>query len=184
MLKIRLKRTGKRNDPHYRIVVMPARSKRDGKAVEYIGYYNPRTKEINLKAHRAKHWISVGAQPTATVKSILMKEKVIKKEKWIERPAKKPKKETDKKVEETKPKKAETKKEEKPKEAKRKKQVASKEEKPKEEKKAKEAPGKKEDKDTRKEKEAKNAEVKKESKSEEKKKQDKDKKEDKKSRKG
>lgn len=123
MLKIRLKRTGKRNDPHYRIVVMPARSKRDGKAIEYIGYYNPRTKEINLEAHRAKHWVSVGAQPTPTVKSILMKEKVIKQEKWVERPAKKPKKEGDKKEESTEAPKAEGKKEEKAKDEKQKKEV-------------------------------------------------------------
>ena len=117
MLKIRLKRLGKKHDPHYRIVIMPARSKRDGKAVEYIGYYNPRTKEINLKKERAEYWLSVGAQPTETVHSILAKHKLVERKPLKKEPVKKSKKEQSKK--ETKQKKGESKKVEKKKEDKK-----------------------------------------------------------------
>lgn len=86
-------RIGKRNDPHYRIVVMPARSKRDGKAVEHIGHFNPRSKKIGLDLERAKYWLSVGAQPTDTIRSILIKHKLLEKKPRVERPALKPKKE-------------------------------------------------------------------------------------------
>ena len=92
MLKLRLKRMGKKNSPHYRIVVMPARSKRDGKAVEYIGHYNPKSKELKLDVDRAKYWLSVGAQPTDTVHSFLAKHKLIKAQERPKLPPKKPKK--------------------------------------------------------------------------------------------
>lgn len=78
MLKIRLKRIGKKNTSQFRVVIMPARSKRDGKAIEYIGYYNPRSKELKLKLDRAKYWLSVGAKPTDTVLGILVKHKLAK----------------------------------------------------------------------------------------------------------
>ena len=79
MVKISLTRIGKRNQPHYRIVVRPARSKRDGKALEYIGYYNPRSNPttVTLDLERAKYWLSVGAQPTDTVRDMLIKEKLL-----------------------------------------------------------------------------------------------------------
>lgn len=93
MLKIRLTRTGKKHDPHYRIIVIEARTKRDGRAVEYIGYCNPRSKEVKLKVERAKYWLSVGAQPTSTVIGILAKHKLIKPLPRPDRPPKKPKKE-------------------------------------------------------------------------------------------
>lgn len=83
MVKIRLKRTGKKNDPHYRIVVMPARSKRDGAAIEYLGYYNPRKKELKLDKERAKYWLEVGAQPTPTVHDILAKNKLMEPQKYF-----------------------------------------------------------------------------------------------------
>ncbi len=92
MLKIRLTRIGKRNSPQYRIVVMPARSKRDGKAIEYIGYYNPISKKLKLDVERAKYWISVGAKPTETVKSFLVKKKIVKAGFQPKRQPKKPKK--------------------------------------------------------------------------------------------
>lgn len=79
MVKISLTRTGKRNQPHYRVVIRPARSKRDGKALEYIGYYNPRTSPttVKLELDRVKYWLSVGAQPTDTVRDMLIKEKLL-----------------------------------------------------------------------------------------------------------
>lgn len=92
MLKIRLKRIGKKHDPQYRIIIIPARTKRDGKAVEYIGYYNPIRKEIKLKVERAKYWLSIGAQPTNTVRRILVKQKLLKQKIYPKRPPKKSKK--------------------------------------------------------------------------------------------
>jgi len=99
MLKIRLKRIGKKHVPHYRIVVIPARTKRGGKSVEQLGYYNPKSKKISLKVERAKHWLSVGAQPTDTVRSILAKHKLVQPKIRPKRPPKKPKKELKKQKE-------------------------------------------------------------------------------------
>ncbi|MFY9263439.1 MAG: 30S ribosomal protein S16 [Actinomycetaceae bacterium] len=68
-VKIRLKRMGKIREPHYRIVVVDARKKRDGRVIEEIGYYNPNTdpSTIDINSERARYWISVGAQPTEAV---------------------------------------------------------------------------------------------------------------------
>jgi small subunit ribosomal protein S16 len=73
-VKIRLKRMGKIRAPFYRVVVMDARSKRDGRALEEIGKYNP-TEEpsfIEIDSERAQYWLGVGAQPTEQV-SVLLK---------------------------------------------------------------------------------------------------------------
>jgi small subunit ribosomal protein S16 len=80
MLKIRLKRAGKRGQPHYRIVVSEASKPRDGKTVEEIGYYNPRTKPttFDIEKERAKYWLSKGAQPTNTVAQYFVKEGLLK----------------------------------------------------------------------------------------------------------
>jgi len=79
VLKIRLRRMGAKHQPHYRIVVADARSPRDGRFVESIGYYNPKTQPLtlNVDAERAKYWLSVGAQPTDTVKGLLKRAGVI-----------------------------------------------------------------------------------------------------------
>ena len=72
-VKIRLKRFGKMRSPHYRIVVMDSRAKRDGRAIEEIGKYHP-TEEpsfIEVNSERAQYWLSVGAQPTEQVHAIL-----------------------------------------------------------------------------------------------------------------
>lgn len=71
---IRLKRVGSRNDPVFRIVVADNRSPRDGKCIEEIGTYNPKKTgdaNMSLNLERAKHWISVGAQPSDTVASFI-----------------------------------------------------------------------------------------------------------------
>ncbi len=69
MLKIKLARFGKKNQPHYRIIVNEARSKRDGKYIALLGHYapiqTPKILEIDLAAY--KEWVSKGARPTATV---------------------------------------------------------------------------------------------------------------------
>ena len=72
-VKIRLKRMGAIRSPHYRIVVMDARSKRDGRAIEEIGKYHPKNDPsfIEVNSERAQYWLSVGAQPTEQVAAIL-----------------------------------------------------------------------------------------------------------------
>ncbi len=69
MVKIRLRRTGKTKQPSYRVVIADARSPRDGKFIEIIGHYNPirQPKVLEVKADRARYWLSVGAQPSDTV---------------------------------------------------------------------------------------------------------------------
>lgn len=73
MLKLRLTRMGAKGRPHYRIVVQEARSKRDGRFVENLGHYNPLTEPstIVVNADRVRYWLSVGAQPTDSVASLL-----------------------------------------------------------------------------------------------------------------
>lgn len=68
-VKIRLKRMGKIREPHYRVVVVDARKKRDGRVIEEIGYYNPNEDPsvIDINSERARYWISVGAQPSEAV---------------------------------------------------------------------------------------------------------------------
>ncbi|MDR2603298.1 MAG: 30S ribosomal protein S16 [Puniceicoccales bacterium] len=76
-LKIRLQRRGNRNRPVYKIVVAESTSRRDGKFVEAIGNYNPNargnTPALALILDRADYWMSVGAKPTDTVKSLIKK---------------------------------------------------------------------------------------------------------------
>lgn len=71
--KIRLKRLGKIRSPHYRIVVMDSRSKRDGRAIEEIGLYHPKNDPsvIQVDSERAQYWLGVGAQPTEAVVALL-----------------------------------------------------------------------------------------------------------------
>ncbi len=73
MVKIRLRRVGAKKQPSYRIVVADARSPRDGRFIEAIGFYNPRTEPetVVIKEERALHWLSVGAQPTEPVLRLL-----------------------------------------------------------------------------------------------------------------
>ena len=80
MLKIRLKRTGRRGQPHYRIVVMESSKPRDGKTIEEIGYYNPRLKPsvFDVDKERAQYWLSKGAQPSDTVAQYFVKEGILK----------------------------------------------------------------------------------------------------------
>ena len=73
MLKIRLKRFGRKKKAVYRIIVIDSRKKRDGKALEEIGFYNPFTKETRINIDRINHRISQGAQFTHTVNTIVNK---------------------------------------------------------------------------------------------------------------
>ncbi|MBU3957068.1 30S ribosomal protein S16 [Patescibacteria group bacterium] len=76
MVKIRLSRTGKRNAPSYRIVVADSRAKRNGKIIEKLGFYDPKTKPITVKFDRKRldYWLSQGAQLTEGVKKIIKKD--------------------------------------------------------------------------------------------------------------
>jgi small subunit ribosomal protein S16 len=73
MVKIRLRRTGAKKQPHYRVVVADSRAPRDGRFIEIIGHYNPRTEPatVEIDAERALYWLSVGAQPSPAVKHML-----------------------------------------------------------------------------------------------------------------
>ena len=79
-VKIRLRRTGRKKQPTYRIVIADSRSPRDGKFIEVIGQYAPRQGEqaLNLKNDRVNYWLDSGAQPTDTVRSLLRKAGVLK----------------------------------------------------------------------------------------------------------
>lgn len=72
-VKIRLKRTGKKKAPSYRVVVADARSPRDGRIIENIGWYNPRVdpSAVNINEERALSWLKNGAQPTETATLLL-----------------------------------------------------------------------------------------------------------------
>ena len=78
-VKIRLRRMGAKRAPFYRVVVADSRYPRDGRFIEEIGYFNPMTEpaDIKIDAEKAKKWISNGAQPTDTVKSLLKKENIL-----------------------------------------------------------------------------------------------------------
>lgn len=77
MIKLRLKKYGRKQQACYRLVVMASTSKRDGKAIEELGFYNPQTNESNLNLERIKIRLSEGAQPTLTVKNLLKRAKVL-----------------------------------------------------------------------------------------------------------
>jgi len=71
MLKIRLKRLGMKKTPTYRIIVINSTTKREGKPIEELGHYNPKTKVMQFDKAKAEEWISKGAQPTDTVAYLL-----------------------------------------------------------------------------------------------------------------
>jgi small subunit ribosomal protein S16 len=79
-VKIRLRRVGRKKAPMYRIVVADSKSPRDGKFIEIVGQYQPRTgdKALNLDSARVNYWLNVGAQPTDTVRSLLRKAGLLK----------------------------------------------------------------------------------------------------------
>lgn len=78
MLAIRFFRVGKKNQPHFKIVVTEkSKPPRAGRFVEEVGFYNPIKKERGLKPDRIKYWLSVGAKPSDTVYNLLISEKII-----------------------------------------------------------------------------------------------------------
>jgi small subunit ribosomal protein S16 len=82
-VKIRLRRTGAKHQPSYRVVVADARSPRDGRFIETIGHYNPRRHdaggepELYIDPDRALYWLDNGAQPTETTNSLLRRARLL-----------------------------------------------------------------------------------------------------------
>jgi len=76
MVKIRLRRVGAKKQPSYRVVVTDSRSPRDGRFIEIVGFYNPRTEPptVEIKEDRVLHWLAQGAQPTDAVAGLLTRQ--------------------------------------------------------------------------------------------------------------
>jgi small subunit ribosomal protein S16 len=89
MVKIRLMRMGMKGKPSYRVVVADARSPRDGRIIENIGWYNPLTEPstIQIDADRARYWLGVGAQASDSVKSLFVRAGVLSKSGRVTQPA-------------------------------------------------------------------------------------------------
>ena len=77
MLKLRLKRTGRKKTPSYRLVVMENTFRRDGRHIDQVGYYSPITKKYSFDTEKIKKWLSNGVQPTETVLNLLKKAEII-----------------------------------------------------------------------------------------------------------
>ncbi len=71
MVKIRLKRLGYKKNPVYRVVVLNSTTKREAAPIQQLGFYNPKTKEMQLDKKSALDWIKKGAQPTQTVQFLI-----------------------------------------------------------------------------------------------------------------
>ena len=80
MVKLRLKRYGRKKQPSYRIVIMDSRNKRDGKAIEELGFYNPITNETRIDIAKILKRLQQGAQATKTVQNILNKAQIVAKD--------------------------------------------------------------------------------------------------------
>ena len=77
MLKLRLKKIGRKRQPSYRLVVMDVRTRRDGRPIEEVGYYNPLTKESHFETEKIVKWLKNGVKPTETVQSLLRKAQIL-----------------------------------------------------------------------------------------------------------
>ena len=73
MVVIRMRRAGSKNRPFYRIVVTESAAARDGRFIEVLGHYNPRTKpeKLEIDRERLAHWLSTGAQPSDTLRTLI-----------------------------------------------------------------------------------------------------------------
>jgi small subunit ribosomal protein S16 len=77
MLKLRLKRIGRKRAPSYRLVIMENSSRRDGRPVEEVGYYNPISKQYRFDTDKIQKWLDSGAKPTKTVFNLLKKAEIL-----------------------------------------------------------------------------------------------------------
>jgi small subunit ribosomal protein S16 len=79
MLKLRLKRIGRKRSPAYRLVIMENSARRDGRPVEEVGYYDPISKKSKFEVEKIQKWLNYGAKPTQVVSSLLKKAEIIEK---------------------------------------------------------------------------------------------------------
>lgn len=77
MLKLRLKRIGRKRSPSYRLVIIENIYRRDGRPVEEVGYYDPISKKYRVDATKIKKWLSYGVKPTKTVLHLLRKAEIL-----------------------------------------------------------------------------------------------------------
>ena len=77
MLKLRLKRLGRKQAPFYRLVIMEHSTRRDGRPIDEVGYYNPINKQSYLNKDKVVKWLTIGVKPTQTVKYLLQKADII-----------------------------------------------------------------------------------------------------------
>jgi small subunit ribosomal protein S16 len=77
MLKLRLKRTGRKGSPSYRLVIMENSFRRDGRPIDEVGYYNPLTKDYKFDNEKIKKWLGYGVKPTETVLNLLKKAEIV-----------------------------------------------------------------------------------------------------------
>lgn len=77
MLKLRLKKCGRKKQPAYRLVIMEVSKRRDGRAIDQVGYYNTITKQSYLNVPKINKWLKCGVKPTETVENLLRKADII-----------------------------------------------------------------------------------------------------------
>ena len=77
MLKLRFKRIGRKRSPSYRLVIMENTTRRDGRTIEELGYYDPISKNYKFDSEKIQKWLSYGVQPTKTVFNLLKKAEII-----------------------------------------------------------------------------------------------------------
>lgn len=77
MLKLRLKKIGRKRQPAYRLVVMKSSTRRDGRPIDQVGYYNPITKQSYFDPIKITKWLNYGVKPTETVYQLLKKANII-----------------------------------------------------------------------------------------------------------
>ena len=77
MLKLRLKRIGRKGSPSYRLVIMENTCRRDGRPIEELGYYDPISKKYKFDIDKIQKWLNYGVKPTETALSLLKKAKII-----------------------------------------------------------------------------------------------------------
>jgi small subunit ribosomal protein S16 len=77
MLRLRLKRVGRKRAPSYRLLVIENSSRRDGRPVDEVGYYNPISKQCSFNVAKIEKWLNCGVKPTKTVSNLLKKAEII-----------------------------------------------------------------------------------------------------------
>lgn len=77
MLKLRLKRIGRKRSPSYRLVIMENTARRDGRPIEEVGYYDPISKNYKVDSEKIQKWLNNGVKPTKTVFNLLKKADII-----------------------------------------------------------------------------------------------------------